>query len=86
MQINVVAATGDPHALQPAGLQAAFTTAPGAATAGVFEASQDEIVVGQTAYNTAYGKTFPSTYPWWGLGTRSSDSNLSFETVGGRAA
>jgi FtsP/CotA-like multicopper oxidase with cupredoxin domain len=86
MQVHVNVATGPVVAYDLAALQAAFTTVPNAdpalATVGVFQASQDEIIVGQSAYNAAYGKTFPATYPWWGLG-RIFDSNLQFETVGG---
>ncbi len=78
MQIRVIAGGTGTFSL-PA-LKTEFTTT--ASHTGVFKASQDEIVVGQSAYNAAYGKAFPSTYPWWGLGTI-FDSNVKFETVGG---
>jgi FtsP/CotA-like multicopper oxidase with cupredoxin domain len=79
MQINVAdGACGTPFNLNA--LKAAFTT--DSTKDGVFKASQDEIVVGQSAYDATYGKTFPATYPWWGLGTI-FNSNLSFETVAG---
>jgi FtsP/CotA-like multicopper oxidase with cupredoxin domain len=85
MQIHVVAATGTVTPFNFAALQAAFTTTDAAdpATWGVFRRDQDEIVVGQSAYDATYGKTFPSTFPWWGLGTI-YDSHLKFETVSGQ--
>ncbi|HSL23386.1 MAG TPA: hypothetical protein VK886_17790 [Vicinamibacterales bacterium] len=49
---------------------------------GVFQRGQDEIVVGQSAYDEAYGKTFPATYPAWGI-VRIADTATTFETVGG---
>ncbi len=62
-----------------ANLQNAFrsTTTP-----GVFEASQEPIIVGQSAYNSAYNTTFPSEWPNWGL-SRISDTSISFyQTTG----
>jgi FtsP/CotA-like multicopper oxidase with cupredoxin domain len=44
---------------------------------GVFATGQEPIIVGQTAYNDAYGMTFPSTYPNWGLSGIAS-TTLSF--------
>jgi FtsP/CotA-like multicopper oxidase with cupredoxin domain len=81
----VVDGTGNGTTFNLASLQAAFTTDLAAIPPkiGVFKASQDEIVVGQSAYDATYGKTFPSTYPWWGLGTI-FDSNVRFETVAGQ--
>jgi FtsP/CotA-like multicopper oxidase with cupredoxin domain len=60
-----------------ANLQTAF-----AGAAGVFATSQDPIVVGQTAYNSTYGKTFPATWPEWGI-SRISDTTLRFKSVTG---
>ncbi len=57
-----------------ANLQSAFQST---GTPGVFEASQDPIIVGQSAYNSAYNTIFPSTWPDWGL-SRISDTSLSF--------
>jgi FtsP/CotA-like multicopper oxidase with cupredoxin domain len=81
MQIRVVAKKTPGITFDLAALEDAFTT--DATKDGVFKASQDEIVVGQSAYDKAYGKTFPSTFPWWGLGTI-YDSNVKFETVSGQ--
>jgi hypothetical protein len=36
------------------------------ATPGVFQRAQDEIIVGQSAYDEAYGVTFPTVAPYWG--------------------
>jgi FtsP/CotA-like multicopper oxidase with cupredoxin domain len=85
MQIRVVAAATPGIAFDLAKLEDAFTTDLTATPPklGVFKASQDEIVVGQPAYDKAYGKTFPSTFPYWGLGTI-YDSNVKFETVSGQ--
>ena len=60
-------------------LQTAFASA---ATPGAFAAGQDPIVVGQTAYNSAYNRTFPSRWPNWGV-SRISDSKLSFQKYDG---
>ncbi len=49
---------------------------------GVFQSSQDPIVVGQTAYNDTYATTFPATWPNWGL-SRISDGAISFQKVDG---
>jgi FtsP/CotA-like multicopper oxidase with cupredoxin domain len=38
-----------------------------AGATGVFATSQDSIIAGQTAYNSAYGTTFPASYPNWGI-------------------
>jgi FtsP/CotA-like multicopper oxidase with cupredoxin domain len=61
-------------------LQAAFVST--GTTPGVFAASQDPIVVGQTAYNTTYNATFPARWPNWGI-SRISDNALSFMKVDG---
>lgn len=57
-------------------LEAMFASSPD--RSGVFESSQDTIIVPQAAYNSAYGKTFPEdTY------ARIMDTSLTFETVSG---
>lgn len=58
---------------------AALTTLQNAfaGATGVFATGQDEIVVGQSSYDTALGKTFPSTFPNWGL-SRISDGAINF--------
>ena len=53
-----------------------------AGSTGVFQSSQDPIVVGQTAYNTTYARTFPATWPNWGV-SRISDGAISFMKVDG---
>ncbi len=85
MQIKVAAGAGT--AFDVPGLMAAW--APGQTVlpftpAGVFEHGQDQIIVGQAAYNGVYtvNPTFPSTAPWWGIGSI-FNSNVSFETVQG---
>jgi FtsP/CotA-like multicopper oxidase with cupredoxin domain len=49
---------------------------------GAFALGQDNIVVGQTAYNSAYDTTFPATFPNWGL-SRITDTAISFQQVDG---
>lgn len=49
---------------------------------GVFALSQDPIIVGQSAYDSAYNTTFPSTWPNWGL-SRIQDNSLTFQTLWG---
>ncbi len=61
-------------------LQNAFQSTPG--TPGVFAASQDPIVVGQAAYDSAYNTIFPATWPNWGI-SRISDSSISFVQTDG---
>jgi FtsP/CotA-like multicopper oxidase with cupredoxin domain len=85
MQITVANTTPAP-AYDVPGLMAAFAPAvdpaTGLVTPGVFEQSQDPIIVGQTAYNEAYGVTFPSNYPAWGV-AGITDFSLTFQTVAG---
>lgn len=78
MQIKVAGTPAAPFDV--AALQAAFASSP--TSQGVFAASQDPIVVGQSAYDTAYSTTFPSVWPTWGL-SRIQDNSLSFQTVAG---
>jgi FtsP/CotA-like multicopper oxidase with cupredoxin domain len=53
-------------------LMTAFTSSTGA-----FATGQSPIIVGQSAYNDTYNRTFPYTWPNWGL-SRISDTSLSF--------
>jgi len=84
MQITVAGAGGaaPPDAYNPATLTALQTAFAGGATPGVFQSSQDQIIVGQTGYNSAYNTTFPSTWPNWGV-SRISDGAISFQMVDG---
>jgi FtsP/CotA-like multicopper oxidase with cupredoxin domain len=88
MQVVVSGSGGaaTPDYVNPArltALQAAFahhldpvTNAP----AGVFESSQDPIIVGQGAYNTAYGTNFRFSNPRDGF-ARIADFSLAFNTL-----
>jgi FtsP/CotA-like multicopper oxidase with cupredoxin domain len=82
MQIKVADKTPAP-AFDLARLQAAF--AHKADGTGVFESSQDPIIVGQGAYNSAYGSTFRNTAPRDGF-VRITDTSLTFNTLLGQAA
>jgi FtsP/CotA-like multicopper oxidase with cupredoxin domain len=80
MQIKVSGSGGSapPDDYNPttlANLQAAFRSTP--TQPGVFERGQEPIIVGQTAYNDAYNRTFPNTWPNWGV-SRISDNSLSY--------
>jgi FtsP/CotA-like multicopper oxidase with cupredoxin domain len=55
MQIKVAGSTASPFPLDLAGLNAAFAKSTG--KRGVFEVSQDNIIVPQAGYNSAYGVT-----------------------------
>jgi FtsP/CotA-like multicopper oxidase with cupredoxin domain len=48
---------------------------------GVFKRGQDPIPVAQAAYNSAYGKTFPSPMNKYGGISRIYDSALNFKTI-----
>jgi FtsP/CotA-like multicopper oxidase with cupredoxin domain len=75
MQIKVLDSPVSPAYDLPA-LEAVF--AKTATKKGVFEASQDEIIVPQADYDSAYNKNFPAdTY------TRIFDGSKTFETVSG---
>jgi FtsP/CotA-like multicopper oxidase with cupredoxin domain/fibronectin type 3 domain-containing protein len=78
MQIKVSAAA--PQAFPLAPLEAAFKHQ--ADGSGVFESSQHPIVVGQGAYNSAYGTSFQSSGPRAGL-AQIYDEYLAFDTVAG---
>lgn len=49
---------------------------------GVFEDGQHPIIVGQGAYNSAYGKSFQTNGPYAGL-ARIFDQSLTFDTLSG---
>lgn len=81
MQIKVAAATPAP-AFDLARLQTAFrATSKGGE--GVFEKSQNPVVVGQGAYNEALGTSFRSTAPRDGF-LRIHDRSLTFDTLSGK--
>lgn len=89
MQITV-ASTGGSSGATPdyynpttlATLQTAFASTAG--NPGVFAESQEELLVGQAAYNGVYdpNTTFPATYPNWGV-ARIQDDLISYEQVDG---
>jgi FtsP/CotA-like multicopper oxidase with cupredoxin domain len=87
MQI-VVANTAPAPAYDLASLNAAFAHQLDPLTlkpAGVFESGQHPIVVGQGAYNSAYGTTFNSVGPSDGL-ARITDFSLTFKTLANGAS
>jgi FtsP/CotA-like multicopper oxidase with cupredoxin domain len=78
MQIKVA---GTPAAaFDLAALQAAFGHQPDGS--GVFESSQHPIIVGQGAYNSAYGTSFQTSGPLDGF-ARITDFALTFKTLNG---
>ncbi len=83
MQIKVNGGTGTGFNLTA--LETAFkaTTSPGGL--GVFQNGQDPIIVGQGAYNSAYGTTFQNNGPDAGL-VQIYDTTFSFKTLAGGAA
>ncbi len=88
MQIKVTGAGGtapadDFNPTTLANLETAFAST--AATPGVFAASQPQVIVGQTAYNSTYNKTFPSMWPYWGY-SRIFDTSLGFQSPAGVGA
>jgi FtsP/CotA-like multicopper oxidase with cupredoxin domain len=82
MQIKVAAAAPAP-AFDLAALQNAF--AHKADGSGVFESGQNPIIVGQGAYNSAYGTTFQSNGPFAGL-VQIYDTSLTFDRLVGPQA
>ena len=82
MQIKVAAAPAAPAYDVPA-LQTAF--AHKADGSGVFEQSQNPIIVGQSAYNSAYGTAFNTNGPNAGL-VQIFNTTFSFKTLAGGAA
>ena len=77
MQIKVAAAAPAAAFNLPA-LENAFTHKTDGS--GVFESSQHPIIVGQGAYNTAYGTTFQDSGPDAGL-VQIFDTSFSFKTL-----
>jgi len=84
MQIRVTGVDSGQPAPNDAIDTAALTTLQNAfaGATGVFATGQDEIVVGQSAYDTALGKTFPAVWPNWGI-SRISDGAISFMKADG---
>ncbi len=82
MQIKVNAASPAP-AFNLSALQAAF--AHHADGSGVFESGQNPIIVGQSAYNSAYGTSFQENGPNAGL-VQIFDITSTFKTLSGGAA
>ena len=85
MKFRVAAGPGSPFDL--AALQARWAPGlnpDGTVRVGVFEESQDPIIVGQADYDGVYpsNPTFPSVWPAWGL-ARIEDTSLMFETLAG---
>lgn len=80
MQIKVADQPAAP-AYDLAALQSAFTST-GQGGQGVFESSQHPIVVGQAAYNSAYGTAFRTNGPRAGL-AQIFNTSLSFDTLSG---
>ena len=80
MQIKVAAADPAPSFNLPA-LENAFKS-ESLGGLGVFEKGQHPIVVGQGAYNSAYGTSFPNNGPLAGL-AQIFDTSLTFATLSG---
>ncbi len=80
MQVKIAAKT-PAAAFKMAPLNAAFAHhLVNGQPAGIFESSVDPIIVGQGAYNTAYGTTFRSAAPRDGF-ARIHDQSLTFNTL-----
>ena len=79
MQIKVNAAPPEPAFNLPA-LEAAFAHQPDGS--GIFESSQHPIIVGQAAYNSAYGSAFKLNGPRAGL-VQIFNTEFSFDTLAG---
>lgn len=77
MQIRVSNNTPEP-AFDLTALETEFVTTD--TQDGVFKRGQNPIIVGQSAYDTTYNHTFPSTWPNWGI-SGIGDNTLNFETV-----
>ena len=76
MQIQVAGGTGIPYDLSA--LNSVFAKAAG--KRGVFEVSQDPILIPQTAYNSAYSQTFPTGASQYVLGI--GDREKTFQPLG----
>jgi FtsP/CotA-like multicopper oxidase with cupredoxin domain len=79
MQINVGTTVTTPSNVSLATLEAVFANTTG--KRGVFEVSQDEIIVPQAAYDSAYNKAFPAD-PY----VRIFDGFKNFTTISGLPA
>lgn len=79
MQIKVAAAPAAAP-FDVAALEAAFASTD--TTEGVFQSSQEDIIVSQAAYSSAYNKEFSATFPDWGI-ARIFDNEMTFRTVEG---
>ena len=79
MQIKVADASPAPAFDLPA-LENAFTHQTDGS--GVFESGQNPIIVGQGAYNSAYGTSFQNNGPYAGL-VQIYDTSLTFDTLSG---
>ena len=75
MQIRVAASPVEPYNLTE--LQAVFAKGTANNKKGVFEASQDEIIVPQAEYNSAYNRTDLAVDPY----VRIFDNSKTFETL-----
>jgi len=96
MQIKVGTTVSTPSPLDMAALDQEFTTSapvtalnpidPGTGTTkSVFERAMEPIIVAQSAYDEAYGKTFPSVAPWGGIRYYMDDQHIfNFETIDGQ--
>jgi FtsP/CotA-like multicopper oxidase with cupredoxin domain len=81
MQVKIAGTASQPFNLTRLNAAFAHHLDANGKPAGVFEASQDPIVVGQGAYNTAYGSTFRSTGPARDGFARIFDMSLTFNTL-----
>ncbi len=79
MQIRVKD-TKPAKAFDLAKLRGEFASTPG--DPGVFARGQNNILVGQSSYDSTYGKTFPTEWPLWGY-SRIQDNAMQFTTVEG---
>jgi FtsP/CotA-like multicopper oxidase with cupredoxin domain len=79
MQIRVTGPAGQTPDVTLANLEAVF--AKTATKPGVFETTQDPIIVPQAAYNTAYNNTFPSTAAEQFL--QIADTQKTFQPING---
>ena len=87
MQIKVAGSggTAPPDYYNPATLTAldnAFRSTPTGCARASSSWGRTPIIVGQTAYDAAYNKTFPATCPNWGI-SRINDNSISFQKVDG---
>ncbi|AMV72478.1 hypothetical protein JCM30471_09950 [Desulfuromonas carbonis] len=87
MQIKVGTTVSTPSPLNMDALKAEFTTAAPATTVNpnsrpLFERAMEPAIVAQTAYNEAYGKTFPPNAPWRGVRDSINDGHIfKFQTI-----